>query len=244
MDTDELHQSPPSPTHQAIMSMVDNYTHFESTYRNYPEAAEPVLQQVNLLRAALEAFRITVDANTGTNPFEEEKTNTDGVETPETTAHEDETENESTPHQDEVPVCKEESITIVLPLQCEYELQVPYTDKALSIGTPDLNDPSPDDERVKSVAQATSLPSIGTPDLNDPSPDDERVESVAQAASLPPIGTPDLNDPSPDDECVKSVAQEASLPSIGPSGTPGHESNPDNTDGPIALSTQEENKAL
>ena len=213
MDTDELHQSPPSPTHQAIMSMVDNYTHFESTYRNYPEAAEPVLQQVNLLRAALEAFRITVDANTGTNPFAEEKTNTDGAETPETTAHEDETE----PHQDEVPVCKEESITIVLPLQCEYELQVPFTDKALSIETPDLNDPSPDDECV---------------------------ESIAQEASLPSIGTPDLNDPSPDDECVESVAQESSLPSIGPSGTLGHESNPDNTDGPIALSTHEENNAL
>ena len=199
MDTEDLtHQSPPSPTHQAIMSMVDNYTHFESIYRDYPEAAAPVLEQVNALRSALEAFRIAVDSNTGTNPFEDEKTESLGAETPETTVQEEE-QREPTepaaPYDEEeeaavVPTCKEEAITVVLPLQSEYELELPFVDKALEIDAPALNDPIPNPE------------------------------------------------------CVEPIAQEASLESSGPSGSAGHDSNPQSTDGPIALSTQEENNDL
>jgi len=198
---DLLHQSPPSPTHQAIMSMVDNYTHFESVYRDYPEAAAPVLEQVNALRAALEAFRIAVDTNTGTNPFEEEKTESRGAETPETTVQENE-QSEPTepaaPYDEEAepaaaPICKEESITVVLPLQSEYNLELPFTDKALELDTSVLNDPITDPESV---------------------------------------------------EPVEPIAQEASLTSTGPSGCAGHDSNPQSTDGPIALSTQEENSDL
>ena len=205
MDTAEL-SSPPSPTHQAIMSMVDNYTHFESTYRNHPEAAVPVLEQVNLLRTALEAFRIAVEAKEDTNPFAEEAAHPDGTETPETIAQDETepTENvsaspcEEEPH--EAPVCKEEAITVVLPVQSEYELELPFIDGALL--------------------------AVESPE---PTPTDERIDPIAQEASLPSI------DP---------IAQESSLPSIGPSGTLGHESNPESTDGPIALSTQEENSAL
>jgi hypothetical protein len=61
MATTEIQEPPASPTHRAIMSMVDNYTHFESTYRQYPQAAAPVLEQVSLLRAALEVFRVAVE---------------------------------------------------------------------------------------------------------------------------------------------------------------------------------------
>lgn len=165
-------QAPPSPTHQAIMSMVDNYTHFETTYRNYPEAAIPVLEQVRLLRAALETFRIAVE--------EHNRPDTTPVETnAEPPALEEEE-----PHQ--VPVCKEEAVTITLPLQVEYELDVPYIDKAVSI-------------------ECDAEPVV------------------------------DANEP---------ITQEASLPSIGPDGSQGQDSNPDSTDGPIALSTQEEKSDL
>ena len=61
MDNTDLPEPPTSPTHQAIMSMVDNYTHFETTYRQHPQAAVPVLEQVSLLRAALEVFRIAAE---------------------------------------------------------------------------------------------------------------------------------------------------------------------------------------
>ena len=39
------------------MSMVDNYTHFESMYKNHMQEAAPVLEQVEKLRKALELFR-------------------------------------------------------------------------------------------------------------------------------------------------------------------------------------------
>jgi hypothetical protein len=173
--------------------MVDNYTHFESTYRNHPEAAVPVLEQVSLLRTALEAFRLAVEAKECTNPFMEEAAHAAGTETPETIAR-DETEPTETesasPYEEEplaAPVCKEETVTVVIPVQSEYELDLPCIDKALLIEIPT------------------------------PTPNDERIDPIPQ---------------------------EASLPSIGPSGTLGHESNPDNTDGPIALSTHEENNTL
>ena len=195
---DLLHQSPPSPTHQAIMSMVDNYTHFESIYRDYPEAAAPVLEQVNALRAALEAFRLAVDTNTGTNPFEEEQKESSGMETPETVVQEDEQRETTEPvapcNEDAepaaAPTCKEEAVTVVLPPQSEYELELPFTDKALDLDASAYNDPIP---------------------------------------------TP---------EHVEPIAQEASLTSSGPVGSTGHDSNPQSTDGPIALSTQEENSDL
>ena len=59
MSTSEADPSTPpaSPTHKAIMSMVDNYTHFESMYKNHMQEAAPVLEQVEKLRNALELFR-------------------------------------------------------------------------------------------------------------------------------------------------------------------------------------------
>ena len=51
------------------MSMVDNYTHFESTYKNHMQEASPVLEQVELLRNALETFRVAVaERERGTAP--------------------------------------------------------------------------------------------------------------------------------------------------------------------------------
>ena len=51
---------PESPTHAAIVTMVDNYTHFESLHKQHPDLAEHVFKEVNKLREVLDCFRITV----------------------------------------------------------------------------------------------------------------------------------------------------------------------------------------
>ena len=55
---------PASPTHAAIASLVDNYTHFESLHKQHPDLALHVFKEVENLRAALDNFRITVDFRT------------------------------------------------------------------------------------------------------------------------------------------------------------------------------------
>ena len=55
---------PASPTHAAIASLVDNYTHFESLHKQHPDLASHVFKEVENLREALDNFRITVDFRT------------------------------------------------------------------------------------------------------------------------------------------------------------------------------------
>ena len=52
--------TPQSPTHDAMLSMVDNYTHFESLHKQHPDLAAPVFAQVENLRNVLDTFRLTV----------------------------------------------------------------------------------------------------------------------------------------------------------------------------------------
>jgi hypothetical protein len=55
---------PVSPTHAAITSLVDNYTHFESLHKQHPDLAKHVFSEVENLRQALDNFRITVALRT------------------------------------------------------------------------------------------------------------------------------------------------------------------------------------
>lgn len=47
-----------------MVSMVDNYTHFESLHKQHPDLAVQVFAEVERLREALDHFRITVALRT------------------------------------------------------------------------------------------------------------------------------------------------------------------------------------
>jgi hypothetical protein len=55
-----------------MVSMVDNYTHFESLHKKYPDLAVHVYTEVENLRIALDNFRVTVALRAAKEVHEQE----------------------------------------------------------------------------------------------------------------------------------------------------------------------------